>query len=331
MMTKIDQIWNDLENDKSLSRGLLLRRYSASSRQDVYVALQQPEGLRCIAFRLKANEKINTSGYGNLKDIRITTVPDDSDNSRSFLLILLANNEHHEVFAALAEDLINQVLNAEEHILIKEMLNRFEMWKDLFDKVTSDGLSPEEQRELYGELYFLRKWISQSTDLQKPIQSWLGTEKELRDFQSFGWGIEVKTTYGNNHQKVYISSERQLDPTNLNILILLHLSIESQQYHGETLNQIINSIVTLLSKDVSAQVQFRAKLLQGGYFFHHAPRYDITGYQIRGESFYTVRDNFPRIEEADIRTGTGDVKYSIILTEQSEYLVSETFVLEIIR
>jgi len=327
---KIDQIWNDLENDKSLSRGLLLRRYSASSIQDVYVALQQPECLRCIAFRLKANEKINTSGYGNLKDIRINTVPDDSDNSRNFLLILLANNEHEEVFATLAEDLINQVLNVEEGVLIKEVLNRFEMWKALFDKVTSDGLSPEEQRGLYGELYFLRKWISQSTDLQKPIQSWLGTEKELRDFQSAGWGIEVKTTRGNNHQKVHISSERQLDPTNLNILILLHLSLESQQHHGETLNHIINSIVNLLSKDVSAQVQFRAKLLQGGYFFHHASRYDITGYQIRGESFYIVRDNFPRIEESDIRAGTGDVKYSIILTEQTEYLVPETFVLETI-
>lgn len=331
MMMKIDQIWNDLENDKSLSRGLLLRRYSASSRQDIYVALQQPESLRCIAFRLKANEKINTSGYGNLKDIKINTVPDDSDNSRNFLLILLANNEHHEVFATLAEDLINQVLNAEEDVLIKEVLNRFEMWKALFDKVTSDGLSPEEQRGLYGELYFLRKWISQSTDLQKPIQSWLGTEKELRDFQSSAWGIEVKTTQGNNHQKVHISSERQLDPTNLNILILLHLSLELQQYHGETLNQIINSIVTLLSQDVAALVQFRAKLLQGGYFFHHASRYDITGYQIRGEAFYTVRDNFPRIEEADIRAGTGDVKYSIILAEQSEYLVPETFVLETIR
>lgn len=328
---KIDQIWNDLENDKSLSRGLLLRRYSAGSTQDVYVALQQPECLRCIAFRLKANEKINTSGYGNLKDIRINTVPDDSDNSRNFLLILLANNEHHEVFATLAEDLINQVLNAEEHVLIKEVINRFEMWKALFDKVTSDGLSPEEQRGLYGELYFLRKWISQSTDLQKPIQSWLGTEKELRDFQSAGWGIEVKTSQSNNHQKLHISSERQLDPTNLNILILLHLSLELQQHHGETLNQIINSIVTLLSQDVTAQVQFRAKLLQGGYFLNHASKYEITGYQIRGESFYTVRDNFPRIEEADIRTGTGDVKYSIILTEQSEYLVSETFVLETIR
>lgn len=328
---KIDQIWNDLENDKSLSRGLLLRRYSADSKQDVYVALQQPECLRCIAFRLKVDEKINTSGYGNLKDIKINTVPDDSDNSRNFLLILLANNEHREVFATLAEDLINQVLNAEEHVLIKEVINRFEMWKALFDKVTSDGLSPEEQRGLYGELYFLRKWISQSTDLQKPIQSWLGTEKELRDFQSAGWGIEVKTTQSNNHQKVHISSERQLDPTNLNILILFHLSLESQQHHGETLNQIINSIVTLLSQDVKALVQFRAKLLQGGYFLNHASRYGITGYQIRGESFYTVRDNFPRIEEADIRTGTGDVKYSIILTEQSEYLVPETFVLEKIR
>lgn len=328
---KIDLIWSDLEKDKSISRGLLLRRYSTSSMQDVYIALQQPECLRCVAFRIKSDDKINTSGYRNLKDIRIYTIPDDRDNTRSFLLIVLANNEHREVFATLAEDLISQVANIQEGILIKEILNRFEMWKALFDKAALEGLGPEEQQGLFGELYFLRKYITNSTDFLKPVQSWLGTEKELRDYQADGWAIEVKTTYGNNHQKVHISSERQLDTTNLNTLILFHISLESQQYHGETLNQIINSIISLLSQDLVALAKFRTKLLQGGYFIHHASRYDITGYHIRRESFYTVRDNFPRIEEADIREGTGDVKYSIMLTGQSEYLVPEIFVFETIK
>ena len=331
-MTKIDQIWNDLENDKSLSRGLLLRRYSASSLPDVYVALQQPEGLRCVALKIHGDNDLNTLRYSNLKDIHVTVVPDDNDNTGRFLLIVLANNEYNEVFATLAEDLINQITSiADEERLLKEVLNRFEKWKALFDKATSEGLTPEEQRGLYGELYFMRKWVSESPDLQKCVQSWLGPEKGLRDFQSDGWGIEIKTTFGNNHQKIHISSERQLDTTNLSILILYHLSLESQQGNGETLNQIVGSITESLSQDVSAQLQFRSKLLQGGYFFHHAFRYDLTGYQIRQELFYRVRDNFPRIEEVDIRAGIGDVKYSIMLSEQSEYLVPETFVFETIN
>lgn len=330
-MTRINDIWNELKNDTSLTRGLLLRRYSATAQADVYVALQQPEGLRCIAFRMHSDNRVNTSPYSNLKDIKISILPDDNNSSRSFLLITLLNNDHTEVFATLAEDLINQIAAAtQEEKLLKEVLNRFEKWKALFDKAGQEGLTPEEQRGLYGELYFLRKWVSRSSDPQQCVQSWLGPEKELRDFQSGGWGIEVKTTHGNNHQKIHINSERQLDTTNLDILILYHISLETQQQHGETLNQIVTSLIELLSPDISAQVQFRSKLLQGGYFLHHVPRYEVTGYHIRNEVFYNVRDSFPRIGEADVRAGVGDVKYSIILSTHSEYSISESFVFDTI-
>ena len=332
MMTRINEIWNELENDKYLTNSLLLRRYSANTLPDVYVAFQRPEFIRCIAFRIQKTNNFNVSRYITLKDIKISLVPDDNDYTRSFLLIALSNKEHIEVFSTLAEDLINQIASTtEDNKLIKEVLNRFEKWNALFNKATLDGLSPEEQRGLYGELYFLRKWIAGSSNLGECIQSWLGPEKELRDFQSGGWALEVKTTHGNNHQKIHISSERQLDTTNLNTLILYHISLESQQQHGETLNEIVNSLLEQLSIDVSAQIQFKSKLLLGGYFFHHTPKYENRGYQIRHESYYDVREGFPRISESDIPRGVGDVKYSIIITEHPDYIVTESFVLEIIK
>jgi aspartate carbamoyltransferase catalytic subunit len=39
---------------------------------------------------------------------------------------------------------------------------------------------------------------------------------------------------------------------------------------------------------------------------------------IRGKDFYTVNENFPRIEEKDLMKGVGDVKYSIVLTAETE-------------
>jgi hypothetical protein len=36
-----------------------------------------------------------------------------------------------------------------------------------------------------------------------------------------------------------------------------------------------------------------------------------------------VRNQFPRIEESDIRNGVGDVKYSIIVSQCNEYQISE--------
>ena len=332
MMMKINEIWSDLENDKSLTSGLLLRRYSATVLPDVYVAFQLPENKRCIAIRTRSENRINISHYDNMRDITLAIVPDEKDSTRSFLLIILANSDLKEVFATLCEDLINQIAHiTEEDLLMRELLNRFEKWKSLFDRALLEGLSPEEQRGLYGELYFLRKWVSQSPDLQYCLQSWVGPEKEVRDFQSGGWAVEVKTTHGNNHQKIQISSERQLDTSNLISLCLYHISLDSQQLYGESLNQIVSSIMDLLSRDGLTQTQFRSKLMMGGYFFHHSARYDNTGYQIRNETFYNVRDQFPRIEERDIREGVGNVKYSIILSNYSDYAVSESFVFDSIK
>ena len=60
-MKKINQIWAELENDKSFSKGLLLRRYSGSVLPDVYVAVQHPEKMLCICISISDSIEINIS------------------------------------------------------------------------------------------------------------------------------------------------------------------------------------------------------------------------------------------------------------------------------
>jgi Putative PD-(D/E)XK family member, (DUF4420) len=331
-MTKINEIWNELENDASSSTGLLLRRYSPTVLTDVYIALRKTEKLRCIALKLKNNNTINLSQYANLKDIKAELIPDEKDSSKTFLLILLTNKQHEDIFATLCEDLITGIATiSDEKIVVKELLNRLEKWKSLFDKASAEGLSAEEQRGLYGELYFLKKWIVNSTEFSNCIQAWLGPEKAIRDYQLSDWALEVKTTHGNNHQKIQISSERQLDTVTLKTLILLHLSLEVQQKNGDTLNKIVKEIIELLNADIVSQTRFKSKLLQAGYFNHHKALYENIGYQIRQKNYYLVNNDFPRIEEKDIRKGVGDVKYSIILSEYTDYIITESSVLNMIN
>ncbi len=154
---------------------------------------------------------------------------------------------------------------------------------------------------------------------------------ELRDFQYGDWGVEVKTTFGNNHQRIHISSERQLDPSHLKNLFLYHLSLESQNQNGETLNQLRSSVLNLLVDDPGAQARFRSKLLQVGYLNHHQTFYDKTGYHVRQETFYAVKDTFPRLEEKDLRAGVGEVKYSIIVSNLNDFIVDESSVFKFIN
>ncbi len=140
--------------------------------------------------------------------------------------------------------------------LVQELLNRFEKWKSLFDRAATQGLSVEEQRGLFGEVYFLRKFLANNNSFLEVVNSWVGPEKQIRDFQSGSWSVEVKTTHGNNHQKILVSSERQLDTSNIESLFLNHISLDSRQMSGETLNQIIESVLVLLEHDFASLYTF---------------------------------------------------------------------------
>jgi hypothetical protein len=323
-MSKIDKIWEELENDISFSHGLLIRRYSSEVLPEIFVALKSPEKFRCIAASLSNSININLSSFSNLQVISVEIMPDETRPERNYLLFKLLNSEHKDIFSVLCEDLIINISSVKiEKQLYRELLNRFEKWKSLFDKALSQGLTPEEQRGLYGELFFLRKLLQNNSDYYNVITSWVGVEKQIRDFQFGNWSVEVKTTHSNNHQKVQISNERQLDTSNLDNLFLYHLSMESRLHSGETLNEAVDSVALILDKDISSLNRFRSKLLEAGYFDNHIIHYTETGYFIRNEVFYKVENDFPRIEETDIRDGVGDVKYTIIISQCSDYIKTE--------
>lgn len=328
-MTKINEIWEELVNDTSFTKGLLLRRYSGSVLPDVFVTLQQPEKLLCIACSVSENIEVNISQFDNLQEIQIDLFPDPYQKGKNTLLFKLINNQHRDIFSVLCEDLIASIASeTNETKLVKIILNRFEKWKSLFTKIISQGLLPEEQRGLFGELYFLKKFLQHKSNNAQVLNSWIGPSGEVRDFQINNWAMEVKTTHGNNHQKIQISSERQLDNTHLDKLFLYHLSLEKVQGNGETLNQIIASINGMLDTDTIALNRFKSKLYEAGYFEHHFDLYNEVGYFIRQEKFYTVEGEFPRIMENEIKSGVGDVKYSIILSQCEAFIETEQSIFE---
>lgn len=331
-MTKINQIWEELENDKSFSKGLLLRRYSGAVLPDVYVAMQHPEKLFCICISISVSIEINISSFSNLQEIQVDLFPSPTQTGKNALVFKLLNFQHKDIFTVLCEDLITSIATeTNERKLVKEILNRFEKWKSLFNKIGLQGLTPEEQRGLFGELYFLRKYLQANSNFLEIVNTWIGTEKQVRDFQSGTWAVEVKTTHGNNHQKVHISSERQLDTTNLDDLFLYHISLEQMQNSGETLNDIVDSVIAILETDALAANKFKSKIYEVGYFELQRTLYDGKGYFIRQDVFYKVENDFPRIQENEIRVGVGDVKYSIILSQCLGFVKDETSVFDIVK
>lgn len=331
-MTKIENIWFGLEGDNFSHSGLLYKRYSAEVLPDVFIALKVPEKLRCIAFRISISFSFDENQWNKLKDIKIETLIDERDKSKKFLFILLLNKQHKDIFSTLCEDLIFGVSEVTtEQTLVEKFLERLAKWQSLFEKVGKQGLSDEAQRGLFGEIYFLRFFLNNTSDKNYCLKSWLGPEKSIQDFQYSNWAVEVKTTHGNNHQKIHITSERQLDDSIIEKIFLFHLSLDVRVGNGESLNILIDEVSELLNENTMASNLFKLKLLESGYYDIHKPLYDERGYTIRQENLYRVTGKFPRITENQIPIGVGDVRYSIVLSESEEWRINQQTLLEEIQ
>lgn len=323
MKMKIDNMWEELESDMSFQTGLLYKRYSANVKPDIFVALKTQEKLRCISFLIASSLNVDINQWNQLRDIKLEVIPAESDRNKQFLLILLLKKQHKDIFSTLCEDLIAGVAEiSNESLLIEKVIERLTKWQSLFEKLGRQGLSEEAQRGLFGEVYFLRKYLINSEDYIQCIKKWTGPENSIQDFQYSSWAVEVKTTHGKNHQKIHISNERQLDDTVIPNIFLYHLSLDIRSGNGETLNTLIKSVLNILAEKTAATNLFMLKLMESGYFEIHKSLYDENGYTIRQENIYSVNGDFPRITEQLIPNGVGDVQYSIVLTESESWRIT---------
>ena len=318
MKTKIENIWQDFIENDSFKTGIVLKRYSADIIPDCFVSMRMPEKVKGIAFRI-STKAIDISALSGLKDIVSEIIPDETNIDKSLIIISLADDSLSSIFAVLCEDLFQTVSAIkQEVVLIQTLQNRFVQWKELFVMAKGTGLTLEKQIGLFGELLLLKKLIIQTGLLKEILFIWTGPETGIRDFEKNNCAIEVKTTYTHNHQKIWISSERQLDTTLLKYLFLFHLSIEKRNSDKNTLNTIVEEIYSILEGDKLLSNIFKHKLISVGYFEHHKSIYQNNSFLIREEDFYIIKEDFPRVEEKDLMKGVGDVKYSIILTSETE-------------
>ena len=325
MKLRIIEIWEEIESTSAQAQGLIFRRYSGTIKPDVFCSVRLPEKTKGFGLKIEITKAPKTAAFANLRDLKIENVSDPFDGNKVLFLVQLVNQQHTEVFSVLCEDLIQKVAKIDSvDEVLRILIQRLDKWKSLFESASGQGLTPDQQRGLYGELYFLRSWLETDPNVNNALLAWQGPGGNIRDFQMGEWGLEVKTTHGNNHQKVQVSSERQLDTSNLKHLFLYHLSLEEQLFSGETLNEIVDAVEALLEERGSGLSDYKMRLLQVGYFDQHRHLYEKKGFKIRACDVYEVMDLFPRIEEADLKRGVGDVKYSIVIADCLSYQITQT-------
>lgn len=322
-MKKLDSIWQYLEEGA---------RFQAQPGFDYeYWDTQLPASFR-VAFDCDRKIRMFHIGVSQIEFKRfnrafkyqgLTLEKFQDIHQRGFWISLaLQKKEFTDVFTVLCEDIISAIGNtANERRRIQSLIARLEAWKSLFSQAMENGLSKEKQLGLWGELYVLHEYLLPTIGTQS-VTTWKGPKGYVHDFQSKSWAIEIKTQAGNaKPDRLKINGEQQLEDRGLDHLFLVMLSVARRERTVDSLPELVEKVEASLAVDPSMLQVFRAHLLEVGYFSHHRPLYENTGYTIREEKQWKVFEGFPRIREKDLPAGINDVTYSLSIVAIKEFEV----------
>ncbi len=248
----------------------------------------------------------------------ITVVQGNSNENNYWTCFDLKNDSLLSVFCTFGEDLISCVLEeTNEYVALSRLRSRFNTWLALFRK-TRTPLSPEKAKGLYGELYFIKNYLSEKYSIEEAIRCWSGPEKYSKDFAINDTWYEIKTiNVGSSVAK--ISSIQQLSSDNIGKLVVIRVEEMADEFDEEnsTINKLCQSIISSISGSEIKDL-FLIKLSEIGYDF--CDDLGDKNYHVHKIESYIVNDEFPALREKDIKAeAINNVSYEIILKMIKDY------------
>lgn len=322
----LDDTWRELEREATTSgrHGILRRRIYPEASCDLFVGVERPSGRRLLLIRVHESVLTRMESLPRMRGCEITSVrlPEDPAD-RISVCVFLNEARFVDVFTSLSEDLARHLEPVQgEAEIVAALMGRLQRWQKFLER-SAEGLGEDAQRGLFGELWFLQRYLFRAVSFLEAVKAWKGPEKAVHDFQLRGLSVEVKTTVAKQHTKLLIASERQLDGSSVKRLIVFHLAIETNRTGPMTLPALVREVRETLGQDAEARDLLEDLLVDAGYVDRHEPLYAHVAYAERGFHVLDVRDGFPRLTEASLPPGVGDLSYSIVISSCVPFAIDE--------
>lgn len=224
----------------------------------------------------------------------------------------LLNPMGNKVFYAFCNDLVDAVLGQyDEKEALQQLKNRYHSWKSMFKN--KRRMSSESNQGLFGELYFMDRFLFNKYDPDLVISSWSGPDGYSKDFSINENWYEVKTTLANS-QVVKISSIGQLSSTTPGYLVVIKVDKMSESFEDGFSNafDLFKSIINKIKSNETKE-KFIEKLLNYGFDINENSNNEK--YKFIDCNTYRVDDEFPRLQEKDIKyQEIGKVTYELFLS-----------------
>jgi len=316
-MINIKSIW---ENQKPSGEIIIKTKIDEIEHLNCFAATNHITGQHLYIMSVSKTLVLPDLKNYRFKGVEIYAL--EVDNSIE-INIYLIDNELKDIFSLFIQNILEDIEKSiTESEAITTTLNVVSKWKKLFDKISFNGLTLEQQKGLIGELLFLDFLLKNEKTSTKAVNAWTAAEQEFqaKDFTFGSVGIEIKFT-SSKQPRIKISNERQLDGENLRELFLVLYSTEAVKDSGISLNSIIDKTRQNISTEEERNI-FNGKLQLYGYFDEDREYYNKM-YSLKKTFSFTVTSDFPKIVKNDLALGIYDTSYSI------EISAAENFVIEL--
>lgn len=312
--------WRSLGVPKSPSE-ISARRVSEDVKWDFYWA-RDSEGCSLLVMNhdLASSPK---ERLPHLKGIEVF-IHTDSKTGRRSLALRLLDSSLRDLFERLCLDIVASTdVSASETEAVATALSRTWRWHYLLRGGGTGLLSAEEQKGLIGELLVLECYLLRLTAPSNAIAAWRGPLGEARDFVIGRTAIESKASGTSAATAIHVSSEFQLDDSNIDALFL-HLSVldpaEPDDDRGFTVTEVAVRVREgLRLADNQAVERFNALLMAAGFRFDDD--YSNARWQGGERSIYRVQGAFPRLTSTNVPAGVSNVMYMLSTAPCGAFLV----------
>src|ERR1700682_492089 len=243
--------------------------------------------------------------------------------SRPFLDLCCTDPAGRDAFNVVASELLDKLRHGASGA--EAIASSLAKWRRFWSTAPIEGLTPEEIRGLFGELWFLLIWLLPHG--LGHCRHWMGPQGARSDFQWEGLSIEAKATNSIRGHIHRINGVDQLDPPDNGRLLLYSLRVREEPASSNSLVTMVDRISERLVASAELLGLFEDRLTQAGYSPLHADRYREIHFRVVDERLYRVEDDFPRLSDTAFRRGVPPgierIEYEVNL-EAFQHLVVTT-------
>lgn len=310
MQHNLKKYWNELEERCAEGEGVY-RRLDLENETGIRMAVLSPGQTWAIFIEILP-EDVSLLMPPRWRGMGFKIIPlVGPELDTKHICLYVENPEHRSVFATLCSDIIRTLESSDLASRVRNLQNCFNRWSRFFEKWDQEGLSAERQRGLFGELMVLETLLHSGLSSMDGVSSWKGSSGAPQDFIHQCAALEVKTTISKEPRKVSVSSEKQLDDSDLKSLSLVVLTLNEVESGGISLPIAVTTVRLLLENDENSRSVFESSLIEAGYLDIDADKYSKQ-YTIRSREVFDIHGGFPRI--VSVPSGVGDLRYTVTIS-----------------